>query len=149
MYECSRSSNSLNLLQLNSHPLNLAVNVRLHRMLPRRDGSPTFGRGHPARETALAEEKRDILQFQAFRLRIEEVHHGDKCRVEHSKDDECAPANVFYFVSAGCSWKERVLKHIRNASGVIFTTAKTAIQFQPDAIACIRVLVRVVDISLG
>jgi hypothetical protein len=33
--------------------------------------------------------------------------------------------------------------------GVIFTTTKTNIQFQPDAIACIEVLVRVVLISEG
>ena len=93
------------------------------------------------------EEQGDILQLQSLGLGIEKVHHRNEDGIQHGENDEGAPADIVYtyqYRSSACQ-----VENLPNAIGVIFTTANTAIQFHPDAMACILVRTRVVFSSAG
>lgn len=100
-------------------------------------------------DTTLAKQEGNVLQLQSFRLGVEKVHHRDECGIQHSEDNKRAPSDV------GCFSQQEPFQ-VRSRSGnlpkeigVILTTANTAIQFHPEAMACILVRTRVVLISAG
>lgn len=67
-------------------------------MLMRNDGLASC-RKNTARYSTPGEKKGNILEFQSFRLRVEEVDHWNENRVQHGKNDKRAPTDVRYILT--------------------------------------------------
>lgn len=139
------------MLHLLYRALDLLVHAGFQRVLAGCDGASTLRGEDSSGDSTLVEKQGDVLELESLRLRVKEVHHRDKYGVQYREDDKGAPADVVYtsYVSMSFFLIHQAQQNPPNAIGVIFTTANTAIQFHPDAMACIRVRTRVVFSSAG
>lgn len=126
----------------------LLVYARFLGVLSRDHCSATFARKDSASKPFFVEEEGNILNTDALGLRIEDENHDNERSIKNGVNDECVPTNIFY-VWISRHLFGRILGYLRKAMGVIFTTTKTNIQLKPLPIACIFVLVLVVEISDG